>query len=178
MTTLNIFEKIVKISKTKIVRFLIGFLATGLWSGKSKYAPGTFGSFLAIIISVFLSKLSLSMQFLVVLITIFGGIFITKLYLIVENKVGDDPKEVVIDEISAIFLSVLIANWLFLTGGEAKTLSWEHFLFIFSVFRAFDVLKPWPICVIDKNMKSATGIMLDDLLAGIATSLLFIAIFA
>ena len=178
MTTLNIFEKIVKISKTKIVRFLIGFLATGLWSGKIKYAPGTFGSLLAIIISVFLSKLSLTMQFLIVLITIFGGIFITKLYLIIENKIGEDPKEVVIDEISAIFLSVLIANWLFFTGIQPKTLSWEHFLFIFTVFRAFDVLKPWPICVIDKNMKSATGIMLDDLLAGLATSLLFIAIFA
>ena len=36
----------------------------------------------------------------------------------------------------------------------------------FVLFRVFDILKPWPIGVIDKRLHGGTGIMLDDILAG------------
>ena len=35
------------------------------------------------------------------------------------------------------------------------------------LFRAFDILKPYPISYIDKNYKNGFGIVLDDLIAGI-----------
>ncbi|HBF71651.1 MAG TPA: phosphatidylglycerophosphatase A, partial [Alteromonas australica] len=39
----------------------------------------------------------------------------------------------------------------------------------FLLFRLFDILKPWPIGVVDKRMHGGTGIMLDDIIAGIMT---------
>jgi phosphatidylglycerophosphatase A len=36
------------------------------------------------------------------------------------------------------------------------------------LFRFFDILKPWPISVADKKLHGGFGIMLDDILAGIA----------
>ena len=36
----------------------------------------------------------------------------------------------------------------------------------FLLFRFTDIAKPWPINMIDRNMKSGLGVMLDDLVAG------------
>ena len=38
----------------------------------------------------------------------------------------------------------------------------------FVLFRFFDILKPWPISWCDKHLEGGFGIMVDDLLAGIA----------
>ncbi|MEC8995984.1 MAG: phosphatidylglycerophosphatase A, partial [Pseudomonadota bacterium] len=50
----------------------------------------------------------------------------------------------------------------------------------FCLFRTFDILKPWPINWVDRNVKGGLGIMLDDVLAGIMAVLCMqaIAIFA
>ena len=37
----------------------------------------------------------------------------------------------------------------------------------FALFRFFDIVKPWPIRLIDRRLGGGLGIMLDDLLAGI-----------
>ncbi len=37
----------------------------------------------------------------------------------------------------------------------------------FVLFRFFDILKPWPISWLDKNVRGGFGIMLDDLVAGV-----------
>jgi phosphatidylglycerophosphatase A len=39
----------------------------------------------------------------------------------------------------------------------------------FVLFRLFDIFKPWPISWVDRNIHGGWGIMLDDILAGIAT---------
>jgi len=39
-------------------------------------------------------------------------------------------------------------------------------LIAFLLFRAFDVIKPFPINWLDKNVPGGWGIMLDDVLAG------------
>jgi len=41
----------------------------------------------------------------------------------------------------------------------------------FGLFRFFDIIKPWPISWIDKNLTGGWGIMLDDVAAGAAASL-------
>ena len=38
-------------------------------------------------------------------------------------------------------------------------------IFSFLVFRFFDIYKPYPINIIDKNIKNGFGVMLDDLVA-------------
>ncbi|MEC8176352.1 MAG: phosphatidylglycerophosphatase A, partial [Pseudomonadota bacterium] len=45
----------------------------------------------------------------------------------------------------------------------------------FFLFRLFDVLKPWPASWADKNLKGASGIMLDDIFAGIWAILVILA---
>ena len=38
----------------------------------------------------------------------------------------------------------------------------------FSLFRFFDIVKPWPISWLDKNISGGLGIMIDDIAAGLA----------
>jgi len=45
------------------------------------------------------------------------------------------------------------------------------------IFRLFDILKPYPISLIDKKMKNAFGVILDDIIAGLFSGLtLFVII--
>ena len=42
----------------------------------------------------------------------------------------------------------------------------------FFLFRFFDILKPWPIRQLDRNVHGGFGIMLDDVIAGLFSALL------
>ena len=41
------------------------------------------------------------------------------------------------------------------------------YLWTFLLFRLFDIWKPWPISLADKNVEGGLGILLDDLIAGL-----------
>ena len=155
----------------KFLFFLSEFISTGFFVGKIPFAPGTFGSLLGTIISYFFIRLSLTFQIIFLGFVLFSAILTTHLYLI---KLGDktkDPKEVVIDEVFAVIIMC------FLSQIVITDYNWKHFILIFLLFRIFDILKPYPICYVDKNIHGASGIILDDILAGIAGILFFIAIF-
>jgi phosphatidylglycerophosphatase A len=55
-------------------------------------------------------------------------------------------------------------------------------LLAFVLFRVFDILKPFPIRALDRNIPGGTGIVVDDLLAGvyayIGTRLLLVLLWA
>ena len=165
--------KIKKISN-HILNFLTKFIALGLFSGRIPKAPGTFGSIVGIIISVFFVKLSVLNQFLILVLTTILGTLSIYRYLEITKQVGNDPKEVVIDEIVAVLFICLLAQYI----TPANTMQVQHFCSIFILFRIFDITKPYPICVVDKKMKNPIGIMLDDLLAGFASWLVYICMFA
>ena len=79
------------------------------------------------------------------------------------GKTADDMQvhdhgSIVWDEVAGMFISFLFVPI------TAPTL-----LIGFLLFRLFDILKPWPIGVVDKRMHGGTGIMLDDIIAGIMT---------
>ena len=70
---------------------------------------------------------------------------------------GDsDPRSVVVDEVVGMWIALLTAP---MTG--------QGFLLAFLFFRFYDILKPWPVSWADKSLKGGTGIMLDDVIAGI-----------
>ena len=46
--------------------------------------------------------------------------------------------------------------------------AWPWIVAGFVVFRLFDILKPWPISWLDRHVGGGLGIMLDDVLAGVA----------
>ena len=49
-----------------------------------------------------------------------------------------------------------------------------HFIALgFTLFRAYDIVKPWPISYIDQNLKNGLGVFLDDLIAGLLSFLVF-----
>lgn len=68
----------------------------------------------------------------------------------------DDPKEVVIDEVAGqwLVLAAVPPEPLFIAAG-------------FAVFRLFDIWKPWPVSLADRNVGGGLGVMLDDLLAAL-----------
>ena len=45
------------------------------------------------------------------------------------------------------------------------------------LFRLFDIWKPWPISLADKNVEGGLGILLDDLIAGLFAGGIIYAIF-
>lgn len=66
---------------------------------------------------------------------------------------------------SSIVLDEFIGMWITLTMLESNNIFKLCLCFLF--FRFFDILKPWPICWIHKNVSGGLGIVMDDVCAGI-----------
>jgi phosphatidylglycerophosphatase A len=49
--------------------------------------------------------------------------------------------------------------------------SWTTMAVGFVLFRLFDILKPWPIRVVDQKLRGGLGIMLDDVIAAIIANI-------
>jgi phosphatidylglycerophosphatase A len=45
--------------------------------------------------------------------------------------------------------------------------TWQWMLVGFVLFRLFDILKPWPISYLDRNVGGGLGVMADDVAAGL-----------
>ena len=81
-----------------------------------------------------------------------------------ERLLGEDPSACTVDE----FVGYLIP----LQGRDLSAPgSWKLLVAAFFLFRFFDILKPWPIRRIDRQLANAHGVMLDDVLAGIFAGL-------
>ena len=99
-----------------------------------------------------------------------------------------DPKEIVIDEFIGQSIPIIAYSYLsfFAVGSsfDAFFIFFEGRPFIgwlitsFILFRFFDILKPFPINIIDKKMKNGLGIMLDDIIAGIYSTIAGVIIWA
>jgi phosphatidylglycerophosphatase A len=75
---------------------------------------------------------------------------------VVERESGrQDPGFVVIDEVAGQWVALAIAP---IDAG--------HALLGFVLFRLFDIVKPWPVRRLER-LHGGTGIMLDDLGAGV-----------
>ena len=87
-----------------------------------------------------------------------------------------DQKSIVLDEFAGLWVACLPAAGILMVK---ELLLFSLLAFIF--FRIFDIWKPIPINLIDKNFKNGFGIVADDLIAGvysaIVTSLIFYLLF-
>ena len=116
--------------------------------GSFRFAPGTITSFVTTIFlfSLFhVIKLS-NFTILIVLLLIFTYSFYAVSEYIKYNK-DKDPKEVVIDEFIGQSIPI--------------------YLYIFILFRYFDIKKPFPVSYFDKKFKNSFGVILDDVVAGL-----------
>lgn len=72
-----------------------------------------------------------------------------------------DPGWFVLDEVVGVWLCLCGLQELFALEP------WKIVCVAFLWFRVFDMLKPWPIRQIERRMKGAVGIMVDDVLAAL-----------
>ncbi|WP_030424052.1 phosphatidylglycerophosphatase A family protein, partial [Acinetobacter baumannii] len=134
----------------------------GFGSGLAPKAPGTFGSAFALLFVPIWLSLGFTLSLIAILIMSVVGIYICGQTAKVIN-VHDDGR-IVWDEFagqSITFLPLLYLqqiNWIWVITG-------------FILFRIFDVWKPWPIRVIDRQVHGGFGIMLDDIIAGVWAAL-------
>ncbi len=137
----------------------IQFLALGFGSGLAPKAPGTFGTLAAVPVFLLLLPLPSIYYALVVLFMTVAGIYICQK---TADAVGvHDHGAIVWDEIVGFLITMFMIP-----------VSWQSLLMGFILFRFFDIVKPWPICYIDKKVQGGLGIMLDDVLAGLFSLLI------
>lgn len=138
------------------------FLTVG-FSGLSPKAPGTVGSFVALILGVLLLQVTAdsTLFLLALLITVISVKEINKY----EEQVGEhDSKEIVIDELAGMWIALSICGI-----NETNIYYMAPLAFIF--FRLFDIWKPSIIGKIDRDVKGGWGVMGDDVIAGIAAGI-------
>lgn len=144
-------------------------VATWFGSGYLPKMPGTWGSLAAlpcawgIAVSAGPNALWLAGAVLFAV-----GIWAANGYMAISGT--HDPGPVVVDEVAG--------QWLVL-----GILPPDPFMYAlgFAVFRLYDILKPWPVNVLDQRLKGGLGIMMDDVLAavyGIVTLYLILAVAA
>ncbi len=132
----------------------IHLLAFGLGSGAVPKAPGTFGTIAAIPIYLLMQPLQPLYYLFVVVVMLLLGVWLC--HKTAEDLGVHDHSGIVWDE----WVGFLIAMWL-------APSSWIWLLAGFILFRLFDILKPWPINMLDRHVPGGWGIMLDDVLAGV-----------
>ena len=135
--------------------------------GSFRFAPGTITSLITTIFlfSLFhIVNLSSSIIFLILFL-----IFIYSFYAVseyIKKNENKDPKEIVIDE----FIGQSIPIYLYeIAHGSAKDSNEAvlFYLYIFILFRYFDIKKPFPVNYFDKKFKNSFGVIMDDVVAGL-----------
>ena len=143
------------------------FISTFFYIGFLRPAPGTWGSIAGIILA-FILLITTDFFFfcLILLFTILIGFWSTKNY-IEENSEESDPSEVVIDEVIGQWIAVLPIGYVLKMIEISSEELWFIWLWAFVSFRFFDIIKLGLVGWAD-NLGGALGVLLDDILAGIA----------
>lgn len=139
-----------------LMKHPIHFLSLGFGSGLAKKAPGTFGTLAAIPVVILAACLGHTGFLIATLVACVVGIFFCD-FTAKAMGVHDHPA-IVWDEIAGFMVAMI-----------AVPLNWQTILVAFVLFRIFDIAKPWPIRFLDRHVHGGLGIMLDDILAGLAT---------
>ena len=153
-----------------MMRDPVHLFAFGFGSGLSPWAPGTFGTLIAIPIVLFVMQFGFAVHLaFAVLAAIFG------IYVCGESAkrlgVHDHPG-IVWDEITGFAVTMLTVP--LAAGSGAPELHWV--VAGFALFRLLDIWKPWPIREADHSLSGGLGIMLDDVIAGIFAAAILLGI--
>ena len=149
-------------------------ISFGFGTGLSPYAPGTMGTLVGIL--SFLGLIYFPIQSPISYFLFCAFFFVVGVYL--SERTSDyleshDHGSIVVDEIVGYLIA---ASWIPLLALFRPLANAEiNFIFVpltFILFRFFDIAKPWPIGWVDRKCNGGLGIMLDDVLAGILTSVL------
>jgi phosphatidylglycerophosphatase A len=129
-------------------------LASGLGAGLSPVAPGTVGSLVGVLCYLAMAGLPGAIYLAAVLVLAIAGVWLCER---AGRRLGvTDHPGIVWDEIVGLLVTMTGSPW-----------SWQGTLLGFALFRVFDILKPWPIGRIDRQVGGGLGVMLDDVVAGL-----------
>ena len=155
---------------------LIYWLGIGLGSGLPKRAAGTWGTVGGLVVAIPMLWMGF-WGFLAV--TVMGALVGSYICGKTSDLMGvhDDP-HIVWDEWVGMWVSLLPILWLHfyddaLLQGHQLSLLLLYFA-AFVAFRFFDILKPFPIKWVDKNVSGGFGILIDDILAGLMAGVVLI----
>jgi len=138
------------------VRILVLLLATVGGVGYAPVMPGTIGSLVALPLLPLLATLRARAPLsgwlavaVLVAVSLWAADRADRLLP------GHDHGCIVIDEVAG-----MVVGGLFVPG------TWGAATLVFFLFRALDVLKPWPANLLDRRVHSGLGVVGDDLVAG------------
>ena len=130
-------------------------LATGFGAGLVRVAPGTVGTLFPGIPVVWAVG-HLGWPAAAALVSGLGLLSVWVCGAAARRLGRPDPPCVVIDEVVGLCVA------LFAVSPTPLALATG-----FALFRLFDILKPWPVRWIDRNIRGGQGILLDDVVAGL-----------
>ena len=145
---------------------MASFFMSGFGVGFIPWAPGTWGSILGLPLGIWL------LQFPVYLSVL--GCFAVALALspVVKKATLElkhqDAQQIIVDEILGQALAIQSLKKLAL--GGPSTLPFTYIIWAFVLFRIFDIFKPFPANLLDRQ-KTVLGLFGDDLVAGLYAGL-------
>ena len=129
-------------------------LSTFFGLGYSPFAPGTVGTLGAVVFYLLLvSFLDTTAYLAITFIVIAVAVAVSSEAVKIFEK--HDPQEVVIDEVAGFLVTMLFLEPTFI-----------NIVLGFILFRAFDILKPFP-CRKLESLRGGYGIVMDDVAAGV-----------
>ena len=135
-------------------------LGTWFGAGRMKPGPGTYGSVAAVLIWYVAAHglglgyvgLAVATAVAAVVVTLIG---IPASTIVARESGREDPSFVVIDEVAGQWIALILMRP-----------DWKHAALALTLFRLFDIWKPWPIRRLEA-LPEGTGIMMDDVAAGV-----------
>jgi phosphatidylglycerophosphatase A len=148
------------------MRKLVIFLASAGYLGYIPVASGTFGTLVGIPLFFALYPLSQSSPAVYVLTVVTAIMLACWVAGLADEYLQEhDSHKIVIDEVVGY-----LAATLFLEP------TWSHVIAAFFIFRALDIIKPFPAGYIDAHMPGGFGVTLDDVVSGLYSNLLLRAL--
>ncbi|MDX8349041.1 phosphatidylglycerophosphatase A [Cognatiyoonia sp. IB215446] len=140
-------------------------IATFFYAGHLRPAPGTWGS-LAALPTAWIIYTIVGPWGLVLACIIAYGLGVWATGVETRGKDNHDPSEIVIDEVVGQWIALLPVAFGAWARGVEMTALWPGWIAAFVLFRLFDITKCGPIGWADR-LHGPTGVMLDDVIAGI-----------
>jgi phosphatidylglycerophosphatase A len=139
-----------------LIRAVALSLATALGVGYAPVAPGTAGTAVGLALWAVLPAAP-AVQAVVVLVLFVSGVWAGN---VAERHFGStDPGPVVIDEVVGMLVTLFM-----------NPVGWTGALAAFILFRAFDVVKPYPANRLE-HLHGGLGVMADDCMAAVYANL-------
>ncbi|MCY3988206.1 MAG: phosphatidylglycerophosphatase A [Gammaproteobacteria bacterium] len=138
---------------------LVQLAGSGLGLGYLPVAPGTWGSAGGLLIWWLTLPMGRALQALLLVLAAVPAAVACG--ACARRARRDDPSFVVLDEVLGMYLALLFLS---------PSLPWVAAAFV--LFRLLDIVKPWPVSMMEKRFTGGAAILLDDLVAGAITALL------